>query len=199
MKTLDLRALTAEAFGVAGISTLGRPQLPAQPSPTERPQAQPAAPELHGTGRGLLGLPVFCRVTFQPTRGIRGGFEGMELLDPLVSVSLPNNIISTPITGRVGTVKEYVGQSDYAVSIRGILATDPFAANRFEYPLQQVQTMQAMASLGVALPVSGWLLDVFGISSLVVKDLLFDSLPGFTNLQAYELQCLSDQPIELLL
>lgn len=197
MKTIDLRAMTAEAFGY---SPLIRYQMPAEPQPTERPTAVPAGAELHGSGRGLLNLPVFCRITIQDVHTTEGGTEGMELLDPIITVGQPMRIVSTEIAGRKGgTVKEFISQSDYAVTIRGIMATDPFAENRFAYPLPQVQKMVELVGLGVALPVSGWLLDVFGVKNLVIQNASYESLPGFTNLQAYELQCLSDEPIELTL
>lgn len=196
-KRIDLRALTAEAFGY---SPAQRYQLPPPLGPKDQAQAVPAGPELHGTaGLGLLGLPAFCRLTFQPIRTNAGLFEGMDLIDPIVSVGQPQTIITTTITGRAGTVKEYIGQGDFAITIRGILASDPFSESRFEYPLSQVQQMVQMAGLGVALPCSGWLLDVYGIKSVVIQNATYPELPGFTNLQAYELQCLSDEPIELTL
>jgi hypothetical protein len=200
MRQLDLKALTAEAFGYGASQELQRYQRPQPLGPKDQPRAQPPAPELHGAGgRGLLGLPVFCKVSFQPIRTNAGLFEGIDLLDPLVTVTQPQNIVQTTITGRKGTVKEYINEGDYAVVIRGILATDPFAANRFEYPLQQVQQMREMVALGVALPVAGWLLDTYNIKNLVITNATYDALPGYTNLQGYELQCLSDEPIELSL
>jgi hypothetical protein len=149
---LDLRALTAEAFGYSSIQ---RYQLPPDPQQPPAGRAQLAGPELHGSGRGLLGLPVFSRVTFEDAHTATGGFAGMELLDPIVSVDQPVNILVTPITGRRGSVKEYIGLDDYAVLIRGILATDPFSENRFAYPLAQVQQMRDMVAAGVTWPVSG--------------------------------------------
>jgi hypothetical protein len=196
MQTINLKALTAEAFGY---SPLTRFQEPGPLGAPEQPALQPPGAVEHGAGLGLLGLPVFCKVVFESAHSSSGGAEGLELLDPIITVSQPQNIIMTAITGRRGTVKEYINQGDYAVSIRAILATDPYAANRFEYPLAQVQALRDLVGLGVALPVSGWLLDVFGIKNLVVQNPTYESLPGFTNLQAIELQCLSDEPIELLL
>ena len=197
-RLLNLQALTAEAFGLATARVLT--EHPGPLGPKDRLTVQPAVPELHGSaGRGLLGLPAFCRVSFLPVRTNAGLFEGLELIDPILTVSQPQNIITTAITGRRGTVKEYIGPGDYAVTIRGILATDPFSANRFAYPLEQVQQLRDMVGLGIALPVSGWLLDTFGIKSLVIQQPTYEALPGFTNLQAYELQCLSDEPIELTL
>jgi hypothetical protein len=194
-RKIDLRAMTAEAFGY---SSLQRYQLPPAPTP-ERTTIQPPAPELHGSGSGLLGLPVFCRLVFGTAHTADGGYEGVEFLDPIITVEQPVNIISTAITGRRGTIKEYVGQGDFAVTIRGLLATDPFSDNRFEYPLPQVQHLREMVAAGATWPVSGAILEAFGIQNLVIQGATYESLSGFTNVQAYEWRCLSDEPIELIL
>jgi hypothetical protein len=196
-KTINLKALTAEAFGYSPLQRFTLPPPLGEPDPTT--VVPPGPPAGTGAGLGLLGLPVFCKVVFMPVHGTAGGSAGLELLEPIITVAQPQNIVVTPITGRTGTVKEYIGQGDFAVTIRAILATDPHDENRFAYPLAQVQALRDMIALGVALPVSGWLLDVYGIKNLVVQNPTYESLPGFTNLQAIELQCLSDEPIELLL
>lgn len=197
---IDLRALTAEAFGYSG---LRRFQVPAGPGQegndgfyaTQAGQLATTAPT------NMFGLPVFVQVNFHAaTNPVTLDFaNGLALLDPIVTVESPLNIVKTAIQGRKGTVKEYISQGDYGVTIRAILATSITAADRFAYPLPQVQALRALCELGVALPVSGFLLDTFGIKNLVVENVRWESLPGFTNLQAYELQCLSDDPIELSL
>lgn len=198
MRSIDIQALTAEAFGYG--KTTARVQMPAPLGTPEQLRLQPAGPEQHGdAGRGLLGLPLFCKVIFGDAHGVTGGAAGLELLDPILTVAQPQIIIKTPIAGRNGTVKEYIGQGDFAVTIQALLATDPYAENRFAYPLQQVQALRDLIAVGVALPVSGFLLDVYGIKNLVVENPTYQALPGFTNLQAVELQCVSDEPIELLL
>lgn len=198
---LDLRALTAEAFGY---SALRRYQVPPGQIQAEGndgyygPQAGAAAP---AGPTNMFGLPVFVTVQLHSAKNPATGdyATGVTLLDPLVTVGAPFNVVETTITGRRGTVKEYIGQGDFGVTIRGILATDLNAADRTAYPLVQVQHLQALCALGVAIPVSGWLQEVFGIASLVVKNARYEALPGFVNLQAYELECLSDDPIELVL
>ena len=197
---LDLRALTAEAFGYSAL---------------RRYQAPPAGPAEANAGRysafavgeavpgstGLLGLPVFMQVNLHAATNpvTLEQANGLSLLDPIVTVGQAMNVVKTAITGRRGTVKEYIGQDDYAVTIRAILATDPLAADRFAYPLPEVKRLRALVELGVALPCSGFLLDTYDIKSLVVVNVRYESLPGFTNLQAYEIECLSDEPIELAL
>jgi hypothetical protein len=195
-KTINLKALTAEAFGYSPLQRFALPGPLGEPEPAPAPG--PGQPR-ESAGVGLLGLPVFCQITFEQVHGPAGGSAGLTLLEPIVTVAQPQNIVTTAITGRRGTVKEYIGQGDFAVTIRAILATNPYAENRFAYPLAEVQALRDLVGLGVALPVSGWLLDVWGIKNLVVQNPTYEPLPGFTNLQAIELQCLSDDPIELLL
>ncbi len=197
---LDLQALTAEAFGYAGLRRYQVPAGEAQAANGDRYVAQVLSEGAPGA-TGLLGLPVFMQVNFHAAKNpATSGFaNGLVLLDPIVTVGQAMNVVRTPITGRRGTVKEYIGQDDYAVTIRAILATDPHAENRFAYPLPEVKRLRALVELGVALPVSGFLLDTYDISSLVVLNVRYESLPGFTNLQAYEIDCLSDEPVELTL
>ncbi len=180
---LDLRALTAEAFGY---------------SPLRRFQVE--AELVNTAPTNMFGLPVFCQVNLHAARNpvTLDQANGLALLDPLVTVDAPMRVEKTPVLGRKGTVKEFISQGDYGVVIRAILATDVHAADRYAYPLPQVQKLRALCELGVALPVSGWLLDVYNIKSLVVENVRYESLPGFTNLQAYEMQCVSDDPIELV-
>ena len=197
---IDLRALTAEAFGY---SALRRYQVPPGADQQRNdgfvPGQSGGAPP--GGTTSLLGLPAFVQVNFHAARNLATGdfANGLALLDPIVTVGQQMNVVRTAITGRRGTVKEYIGQDDYAVTIRAILATDPKADNRFAYPLPEVKALRALVELGVALPVSGFLLDTYGIKSLVVTNVRYESLPGFVNLQAYEIECLSDEPIELAL
>ena len=198
---VDLRALTAEAFGY---SALRRYQVP--PDPTQQGNAGQ-----YGSTRGMgpnpggptnmFGLPVFVQVNFGAVAGTssRMAFYGLTLLDPLVTVNRPATVVKTTIQGRNGTVKEYIGQGDVGVVIRGILATSITAADRFAYPLPDVRSMQQLLNLGAAVPVSGFLSDVFDVKNLVIENIRYEALPGFVNLQAYEIEAVSDDPVELAL
>ena len=198
---VDLRALTAEAFGY---SALRRYQTP--PDPTQQGNggqygsAQGTGPSTAGA-KNMFGLPTFVQVNFGavPGSSSRAAFYGLTLLDPLVTVSRPATVVKTTIQGRNGTVKEYIGQGDLGVVIRGILATPLSAADRFAYPLPDVRGLQQLVGLGAAIPVSGFLQDVFDIKNLVIENIRYEALPGFVNLQAYEIEAVSDDPVELAL
>lgn len=153
---------------------------------------QQLPPDFEGTG--LLGLPVFAQVNFLAP----AGWVQLHLNDPIVEISREKVIVTTEIEGRDGTVKEFISSGDYAVTIKGILASDPTKGTEARrYPTAQVQALKELIDLPQALPVTGRLFKLFGIHNLVIKGHSWPALPGFTNLQAYELRCLSDEPIEL--
>lgn len=212
---LNLRALTAQAFGLAashdasgfavsGVSALnGRATLVRYTAPESNALQAPPEHDLYGTplppdyeGTGLLGLPVFARVDFLAP----AGWVRLSLLDPIVEIARQKNIVITDIQGGDGTVKEFISGGDYAVTIKGVLASDPMQGQYARrYPTREVQALQELIDLNEPLPVSGRLFKLFGIQNLVIRDHSWPPLPGFTNLQAYELRCLSDKPIELVL
>jgi hypothetical protein len=189
---------------VSGISALNgranvvRYEVPEENALQAKPQHDlygvPLPPDFEGTG--LLGLPVFTRIDFLAP----AGWVRLSLLDPIVEIARQKNIVVTDIQGGDGTVKEFISTGDYAVTIRGILASDPMDGQHARrYPTREVQALQEIIDLNEAVPVSGRLFKLFGIRNLVVRDHNWPPLPGFTNLQAYELRCLSDKPIELVL
>lgn len=191
--SINLRALAAEAFGYAPLVRYSIPEDPKQEEREADSYGTPLPPNVEGTG--LLGLPVFARVEFLP----QPGFAGIVLNDPLVEISRDKLIVTTDVQGRDGSVKEYISQGDYAVTIKGILASDP-TDGRYarRYPEAQVLALKKVVEVPEALPVAGRLFRLLGIQNLVIKSVSWPALPGFTNLQAYELRCLSDDPIELL-
>jgi hypothetical protein len=202
---LNLRAIAAEAFGYARGAIFTR--LPKAEKDTLESEVNPAYnpntdPEKEGLV-GLLGLPMFATIDIHDISWQEGDVmntaRGMVLMDPIVEVELNRNIVTTEITGskRSGTVKEFINNGDYAVTIKGVLASDPFTDAAKLYPKADVVHLRKLTEAPVAWPVSGRLMNVFGIKNLVCKRASWRALPGYENLQAYELQCLSDLPIEL--
>jgi hypothetical protein len=216
---LNLRAMTAQAFGYSQGLVLGKDptgflteglaavngkvnvdpyQIPAknalEVTPLHDLYGVPLPPDYEGTG--LLGLPVFARIDFLAP----AGWARLSLLDPIVEIGRQKNILMTDLQGGDGSVKEFISKGDYAVTIRGILASDPMDGQHARrYPTREVQALQEIIELDEDIPVSGRLFKLFGIKNLVIRDHSWPPLPGFTNLQAYELRCVSDKPIELVL
>lgn len=207
----NLRALALQAFGR---SPLGRFQLPHNFEVEELYDVPLDAPEPpHEDGTGLLGLPLFAQATFyevaagaRPVAGADAAKQQprgpalLTLADPLVQVARETVIVSTSIQGRTGQVKEYIGNGDFTITLKGVLAS-PVDDRRQarNYPVAQVEALRTMCTNGKTLEVVCYLLQPLGIKNVVVKKLNLPPMAGFTNVQAYELECVSDDPIELTL
>ena len=51
----------------------------------------------------------------------------------------------------------------------------------------------------VAINVTNDLLDYIGVKKLIIKRINWRSMQGYENLQAFELECISDEDVELVI
>lgn len=136
--------------------------------------------------------------------GITFSIEGLKLLCATVEVSHTRNIIKTSIEGADETVKEFVGNGDYNLTIKAILGADlyvkqgasPQKANLL-YPAQMVKQINDICLAPVAIPIVHKLLYQLGIYDIVVESFSFPSTPGRENIQVVEITALSDKTFVL--
>ena len=148
-----------------------------------------------------LGTPVFSNIDFiegsyKNLEGETIEYETLTVNTVLFSVNQSKNVVRTPIQGRNGTVKEYISDGDFDVSIRGLIVSP----NANEYPkndvLKLVEILKVQDNLEIA---SRFLNDRFGITNLVIMSYSLPENEGFQNMQAFEINAVSDEPIELIL
>jgi hypothetical protein len=143
-----------------------------------------------------IGNPVFSNFNVQAGSYTKNGqnfsFDEIKIDVALFEVNYPKNIITTPIQGRDGTVKEYISDGDFQVNIRGIL----FAPNN-TFPLDDFVALIKVAKAPVPLKINSWYLEKFGIYNLVVTEASFRQEPGKFSQQFFEISAISDTPIEL--
>lgn len=133
-------------------------------------------------------------------------YESLELYDDsdsliytfpdavLIDVSdLPKNIVKTPIQGRNGTVKEYIGLSDWNINIMGALINP----SSKDYPEDLVSDLTRVYELNTALKIQGSNLCALGIHSIVLEDLKFTRKPGYPSTAYFTIKACSDEPVEL--
>jgi hypothetical protein len=137
-----------------------------------------------------LGTPVFADLTLKADEND----AGLNIQTVLFEVDQQRNIVTTTVQGRNGTVKEYISDGDYAVSLRGLLV-DP---DPYTYPAQQMQELMDRLRLPQSLVAVSGFLQLFQIYNLVITGYRFFQIEGFQNVQAFELQCISDTPVELI-
>lgn len=148
----------------------------------------------------MLGTPVFSDLSIQET-SYRSGDRilttpAISFETVLFNVMQRKNIVVTPVQGRNGTVKEYISDGDYQISIRGVI-TGPNGKYPKDEEIQSVKTLFQKLIAPIALDVDSWFLAQFGIYSIVVSDFSFPQFEGVQSSQAFEIQAISDIPLDL--
>jgi hypothetical protein len=129
------------------------------------------------------GVPVVKQVSYAAYE-----FEGW----PMIDVSQDKVIVTTPINGRDGTVKEYIYTDDHQVTIRGLLIGDGNA-----YPYDARRNLTNMFKINNAYAVESRLLNEMGVLSLVIKSIQFNELEGYNNVCPFTITCISDRDVLL--
>lgn len=146
------------------------------------------------SGFSLDGLEVVECVKFM--RWIDGRTETMNINDCKITVQQQKNIIKTAIAGMNGTVKEYISDGDYQITLKGRISSNKPDV----FPQEEVEKLGSFLRHSDILPVaSEYLRTVFGIFNIVIDSYTFERKEGESSTQEYEIKCLSHQPIELIL
>lgn len=139
----------------------------------------------------VLGTPVFSNLILQS----QDGSLSLRMDVVLITVSMIKKIVKTGVQGNNGTFKEYVSDGDFKVDIKGIFTS----TSSLVYPREDVQTLSDLCALPESLEASSDFLDLFGVKNLVIERYKFNQKEGFYNTQPFTLNCISDEPLELLL
>lgn len=144
--------------------------------------------EFGGELSSQFGLPIFMPLLFEAYEP-----EGEELLleSAVVEPSSSKKIVMTDLQGRDGSVKEFINNGDYSVTVSGIMCN-----RRIGYPIEQVEVFKNFMHQKQSLSVVHELLNLLGIHQVVITDWKLPKTP-FINCQPYEFTCIQDTPIEL--
>lgn len=113
---------------------------------------------------------------------------GFILENCIIDVNQSKNIITTEVTDFTGTVKEFIADGDYNITIR------TFVASQYpdQYPANEVNILtsylQAPRELAV---VNSFLNDVFKISNIVVTSFDINQQQGLRNVQYFTINAIS--------
>ncbi len=164
-------------------------QFPTANTPEDSVRMNSASEDCELTS--MFGTPVWADVIIKDN--VVNGRQ-LQLLWVLVTVSMRKHIVETIVQGRPGTVKEYVCDGDYEITMEGGL----FDQNPNRYPVEDMNTLVYLMKLAEALPVTSEYLQMFGIHNVVVVGFDFRQQPGSQNVQLFSIKALSDEPIELV-
>ena len=133
-------------------------------------------------GRNVL-TDLVVRV---PEKGV------LTIPDVTINISKQKEIVKTAIVGRAGTIKEYITDGDYQLSISiGIVSVDENNQIIDQYPESAISTLREVLEENQSLEASSTFLDVFGINKIVVTGFSAKQMT-YANRQVVEVSALSD-------
>ena len=133
-------------------------------------------------GRNVL-TDLVVRV---PEKGV------LTIPDVTINISKQKEIVKTAIVGRAGTIKEYITDGDYQLSISiGIVSVDENNQIIDQYPESAISTLREVLEENQSLEASSTFLDVFAINKIVVTGFSAKQMT-YANRQVVEVSALSD-------
>lgn len=143
--------------------------------------------------KSIFGTPIFDvlelkGLTYTDFNGDEQTVEDLTLDIALLEVYNSRNIVTTAVSGRNGTVKEYMSDGDYEIKVTGNLI-NPLANC---HPDELLKQLHDFCKAQVNIEVTSSLLYYLDISKIVIKDFRFKMVQGYRNVIDYELTCLSD-------
>lgn len=155
-----------------------------------------------------IGTPIMFPITFKSGSYQRytrdGKVEQVGLGDyrlPLTCMaefSRQKEMTTTKTVASQGTVKEVYGHADWDVKLSGFLLDEAKQPNGATTLAAQRERLLAYERLADSVEVKGDLFTAFGIYRLTILGVQFGQMPGKPGLMPFQLSCLSDEPLELL-
>lgn len=162
-----------------------------------------------------FGLPIFDVLYFKgkswtDNQGnqyqIGDGLSQYMVSTCLIEVNQVRNIVRTPIQGRDGTVKEYVSDGDFEITIKGMLASN----KQNVFPQKDVLISTGTYEMGMttlqqfrfckdSITVSSNILNYFGVTNLVITDMKYTQQEGDRSVVPFEIKALSDKDYQIKL
>lgn len=146
-----------------------------------------------GTFKGDDDKP-FAGVSYVNNQGLKIDTKPLQLTNCLHVVNMVKNIIKTPIAGADGTVKEFIGLSDYSITLSGMLVSQ--YANT--PPQEEIRQLYELCKAPIPIPVASNFLTYFEIFTIVIDgEPTFTQIEGTRNAIMFTINCVSDKPFEV--
>lgn len=158
-----------------------------------------------------LGTPVFSNMEipsgkYKTLDGKTIQFEGIRIDAVLFIVSQSKNIVTTAIQGQNGTVKEYVSDGDFSITVSGMIVGESNESGKVftvadtpnNYPESDVRKLIEICKIPTSIEIVSEFLDFFEIRNVVIESFSFDQKQGDRRSQPFQIQMISDAPVELI-
>lgn len=133
--------------------------------------------------------------------GLKSIGKQIIIKECIITINQDRNIITTPIEGMDGTIKEYISDNDYDITLDiGVSNYDLYNTTSDikykEYPLDRVQELLEFLKLKESIEISSEFLALFDVHNIIVKRYTLTQ-ETHTNRQFVNVQCLSEVAYEI--
>jgi hypothetical protein len=202
----NISQILFQAFGSAGV--LYRPSFGDEQVPELNYDLEVATDEDLPSTPSSLGTPIVFPWSLKGGKYLTYNYKGEIIEKTLEEFRMPAAALcvftrakimrTTAVSGGRGTVKEMYGFDDWSITVKGVMLSEsnhPQAPDVFEMRNRLLQFENLTDAIGV----SGDLFEAIGVSHLVINRISIPQVPGKPRMIPFEMNCVSDQPIELLL
>jgi hypothetical protein len=159
--------------------------------------------------RSLFGTPVYSNLEipagqYTDLDGNVINYDGVRLDTVLFDVSQERNIIRTAVSGKAGTIKQFIADGDYIINVQGLISGESFKTNSgfgvqavTGVPEEEVRKIKIICSIPKEIEVISSFLDLFDITTVVITAPIFAEKEGYRNEIFFSCSMISDKPIEL--
>ena len=149
--------------------------------------------------KSKLGTAVYSNIIFNKATvfsdlGIVDRWDDFRIDDCLISVTQSKKIVTTEIAGRDTAVIEYIGLSNFQISVTGRLNGSYNVNPKFE-----TNTLKGIFSAGQPLAITSWWLQNLDITDIVITDFNFAQVEGEYSTQYFSFNAMSDVPVNALI
>jgi hypothetical protein len=146
-----------------------------------------------------IGTPIYDDLTLSmdsyiDNNGNQIRYEVLKLENVLISVSRTNKIVRTDISGRDGSVFEFIGRDDKQISINGIIV-----GKNGERPVDRITELQTILDSIIAIQVSCKFLNQLGITDLIIDSYELPQQEGGYAYQQFSIKFYEYIPQEIRL
>lgn len=157
----------------------------------------------------LFGTPVFSNFEIKAGEytDLEGNiiqFEGIRIDNIMFDVTQERNIVRTQISGRNGTIKQFISDGDLVINCSGELTGRTVQENNgfslswlIGAPEEEVRKLKAITSVPREIEVISEFLDFFNVTTVVISQPSFSQKEGSREGILFQMQMYSDTPIEL--
>ena len=144
-----------------------------------------------------LGTPVYGQIiipsqTYTNLQGDDIETEEIIINTALINVTQANEVVTTSIQGRPGTIKEYINLKDYSITINAQIDTGQIDNIR-EYPVEKLRILGEICRSTAEFNIDSQILnDIFGITDVVFLTLKVPQQEGVMNVVPVQITAISE-------